>query len=92
MTPISDHKPFIKEKKSDKSDKLDDFQYARKLTSAVYAFLLFFILSQKASYKVLDIIAKVFTNNLLIIDENENPQFMGTLIMSFITAIIIFIF
>lgn len=70
----------------------DNFQYMNKFKSAVYASVLFIILSHKVSYKVLDLILKVFINNIEIIDENENPQILGTLIFAVLIALIIFIF
>ena len=50
------------------------------------------MLSHTVSYKILDLIIKVFSNSIDIIDENENPLILGTIIMAFLTAIIIFIF
>jgi len=75
-----------------KKKKMDDFQYMYKLRSAVCVFILFLLLSNKVAYKVLDIIAKVFSNNINIIDDQENPQFMGTFIMAVIIAFVIFVF
>lgn len=77
---------------SSKKKENTDFQYKNKIRSAVYVFILFIILSNKVSYKILDLIIKVFTNNVEIIDENENPMFLGVLIMSFLMSLIIFMF
>jgi hypothetical protein len=71
---------------------LDDFQYSRKIKSGVIATILFLILSNKVSYKILDIIINVFTNNVSVIDDNECPQIIGTMIMSVIVGVVIFIF
>jgi hypothetical protein len=71
---------------------LDDFQYSRKIKSGVIAALLFLILSNKVSYKILDIIINVFANNMSVIDDNECPQIIGTVIMSAIIGFVIFIF
>ena len=84
--------PIEKDIGKSKKTNLDDFQYMNKLRSAVYAFVLFLLLSNKVAYKVLDIIAKVFSNNVSIIDDQENPQFMGTFIMAVIIALVVFIF
>lgn len=72
--------------------KIEDFQYSRKIKLGVIAALLFLLLSNKVAYKILDIVINVFTNNVRVIDDNECPQIMGTMIMSLIVGIIIFIF
>lgn len=69
-----------------------DFQYKNKFKSAVYVFLLFILLSNKTAYKILDIIIKVFSSNIDIIDDCESPLFVGIFIMAFIMALIIFVF
>lgn len=84
--------PIEKNVGESKKKNLGDFQYMHKLRSAVCAFILFIVLSNKVAYKVLDLIAKVFSNNLHIIDDQENPQFMGTFIMAVIIAFVIFVF
>ena len=68
------------------------FQYTNKIKSALYAFILFIILSHKVAYKVLDLILKVFTSKIEIINDEENPQLLGTLIMAFIVGLVIFVF
>jgi hypothetical protein len=65
--------------------------YDSKFRSAVYAFFLFIILSNQVSYKILDLIVKVFVNNITII-EDDNPHFIGTIIMATVIAIVILIF
>lgn len=69
-----------------------DFEYKNKFKSAIYVFILFIILSNKVAYKILDLIIKVFSNKIEIIDECETPLFLGILIMAFLFAIIIFLF
>lgn len=59
--------------------------------TAIYVFFLFIILSNPVSYKILDIIVKSFFNNIEVIDEDENPVFIGTLIMAVLMTIIIII-
>jgi hypothetical protein len=91
MTPLEQAhiKPVVQ---NVEAKNIGDFQYVNKFKSALYVFILFIILSHKVAYKVLDIILKVFTNNIEVIDNNENPMILGTIIMSFILAFIIFIF
>jgi hypothetical protein len=68
------------------------FQYVNKFKSALYAAILFVVLSHKVAYKVLDLIIKVFISSIEVIDGDENPQILGTIIMSLIIGIFIFIF
>ena len=75
-----------------KSVEKQEFQYVNKFKSAIYTFVLFIILSHKVAYKVLDLIIKVFTHNIEVIDENDNPMILGTLIMAVLFALIIFLF
>ncbi len=91
MTPLElQTKPLKPIEK--KVDDIGGFQYVNKFKSAIYAFILFILLSHKVAYKILDLIIKVFTNNVEVIDENENPLLLGTFIMATLMAIIIFIF
>lgn len=69
-----------------------DFQYGNKFRSAVYAAVFFILLSQKVSYKILDLILKVFSHRIDVIDDDDNPQFIGTIIMAFVIGMIIFLF
>lgn len=77
---------------SGESKKLEDFQYSRKLKLGIIASVLFLLLSNKVAYKILDIIVNVFTYNIRVIDDNECPQIIGTMIMSIIIGVFIFIF
>lgn len=86
LTPVEQPKPLYQEPKK------EQFQYINKFKSAIYASILFILLSHKVAYKVLDLIIKVFTNNLDVIDDNDNPLILGTLIFAAIIALIIFIF
>lgn len=79
-------------KTKDKHPTDNDFQYKNKFKSAVYVFVLFILLSNKVSYRILDIIVKVFSNSIDVIDENENPVFLGYFIMAFLMALIVFVF
>ncbi len=72
--------------------KIVDFQYKNKLKSAVYAFILFIVLSNKVSYKILDLIVKMFSQNIEVMDETETPIFLGVFIMAVIISVVIFLF
>ncbi len=66
--------------------------YINKLKISLYCLILFMILSNKNTYKIADIIVKIFrkdTND--IIDENGNPLIFGTFIIGLFFAVIIFI-
>lgn len=67
-------------------------EYSTKFRSAIYAAILFILLSHRVSYKILDIILKMFTSRLEAIDEEENPVLMGTIIMAGLIGLIIFLF
>ena len=69
-----------------------NFQYVNKFKSALYAAILFIILSHKVAYKILDLIIKVFISSIEVIDEDENPQILGTIIMALIIGFIVFLF
>lgn len=90
MTPLDlQDRPV---KKQEPVAKMAEFQYINKFKSAAYAFVLFILLSHKVAYKILDLIIKVFTNSVEVIDEMENPMMLGTLVMAVIMSLIIFIF
>jgi hypothetical protein len=66
--------------------------YICKFKTAVYAVVLFVILSLPIAYKILDMLAKLISNNIDIIDyECEEALPLGRLIMSIIFGIFIFI-
>lgn len=81
-----------KQSKNKQINEDDSFQYKNKLKSGLYAFVLFAVLSQKVSYKILDLIVKVFSNKIEVVDDNENPLFLGIIIMSSICGLAIFMF
>jgi hypothetical protein len=68
------------------------FLYTNKFKSAVYAFILFILLSHKISYKITNIIFSIFTSRNDIINENGDPLPLGIFINAFVLAILIFIF
>lgn len=67
----------------------DKFMYTLKLRYSIYSLILFFILSNNISYKILDIICN---KKIEIFNEKEQPTYLAILIMGFLFAIIIFIF
>tara|TARA_B100001758_G_C18412504_1_gene616851 strand:- start:2688 stop:2972 length:285 start_codon:yes stop_codon:yes gene_type:complete len=79
-------------KKETKQVKKKKTNYINKLKISLYCLILFMILSNKNTYKIADIIVKIFrkdTND--IIDENGNPLIFGTFIIGLFFAVIIFI-
>jgi len=89
MTPIN-FQDVPKRQKEERS--VESFQYVNKFRSALLAAVLFVVLSQQLSYKVLDVIFSSVSNNQHIIDEDNNISFIGILIMSCLMALIVFIF
>jgi hypothetical protein len=77
---------------SNNNENINTFSYTSKIRFAFIVFILFIILSHKVAFKVLDLILKVFANNINILDADDNPLFVGTIIMAIIFAIFIFIF
>ena len=66
--------------------------YICKFKTAVYVTILFAFFSLPIAYKILDMIAKLFSNNIDLIDyECEEALPLGRLIMSIIVGIIILI-
>jgi uncharacterized membrane protein (DUF106 family) len=84
-------KPLEKINQKEYRQEKQTTQYGSKFRSALYAAVLFILLSQKVSYKILDLIMKVFSNRIDIVDEMDNPHFIGTLIMAVVVGIIIFL-
>lgn len=81
-----------KEEKIDYTPKKVQNEYSTKFKAAIYAAILFILLSQNVSYKILDLIVKLFTQRLDVIDEDNNPQIIGTIILALIIGLIIFLF
>jgi membrane-bound acyltransferase YfiQ involved in biofilm formation len=66
--------------------------YICKFKTAVYVSILFALLSLPLAYKMLDMIAKLISNKIELIDyECEEALPLGRLIMSIIVGIIVFI-
>jgi hypothetical protein len=80
------------EKDSRKEIKENDnvITFVYKFKIALYCFILFILLSNKNTYKILDIIIRIFrkdTND--IINENGDPLIFGVCISGLIFAILI---
>lgn len=66
--------------------------YICKFKTAVYVALLFALLSLPIAYKILDMMAKLISNNIELIDyEYDEALPLGRLIMSIIVGIVVFI-
>jgi len=78
--------------KTEKKEKPKDFFYTLKLRTALIGFLLYLLLSGKTAFRILNIIISSIVNNIEIINEQKEATLLARLIMSFIIAIILFIF
>ena len=66
--------------------------YTAKFKTSVYGALLFVVLSLPSTYKILDIIAKLFSSNLDIVDQDYGePLPLGRAIMASFVAILLFV-
>lgn len=88
--------PKLIEKKKKYKDKNiinnNNIPFFKKLKIAIYCFILFIILSNKNSYKILDIIIKTFRENSNdIINDNGKPLLFGIIIMGLIFSTFILI-
>jgi hypothetical protein len=86
------NKPVEKELTKPKETRKVYNEYSTKFRSAIYGAILFILLSHRVSYKILDIILKLFTSRLDAVDEDENPILVGTIIMAGVIGLIIFLF
>jgi hypothetical protein len=78
------------EKTSTMDETID--KYVCKFKTAFYGALFFAILSLPIAYKILDMIAKLISNNIELFDEDYNePLPLGRFIMSILICIILFI-
>ena len=73
----------------EKNKKLPDFLYVMKLKTAIYAFILYLLLSSTMAFKILNMI---FNNSLILLNEKNEASIMAKIIMAFILAIILFLF
>jgi len=85
------YKKLEKESRKEiKEDNNNNITYIYKFKIAIYCFILFVLLSNKNTYKILDIIIKIFrrdTND--IINENGEPLIFGICIAGLIFSILI---
>ena len=88
-TPINSN--FIQNTNEEKQKNNYDI-YIYKFKTAFYGFFLFIILSLPVSYKIIDMIAKLISNNIELYDLNiDEPSSLGRVIMGLIFFILIFI-
>ena len=73
----------------EKNKKLPDFLYVMKLKTAIYAFILYLLLSTNTAFKILNMI---FNNSVKLLNDKNEPSILARIIMAFILAIILFIF
>jgi hypothetical protein len=77
---------------SSKNEKSSYGIYITKFKTAIYAFVLFMILSSTSAYRILDIILKLVTPNIEIMDDQcDEPALLGRVIMGTLMSIILFI-
>lgn len=88
---VSSQQLINSQQENNKKD-LPSFSYTSKIKTAVYGFILFIVLSNKISYKIVNLIFSLFTNRQEIINEYDEPMPLGILINAFILAFILFIF
>lgn len=75
-----------------KNEKSSYGVYISKFKTSIYAFVLFLILSSTSAYKILDIILKLITPNIEIMDDEcDEPALLGRVIMGTFMSIILFI-
>jgi len=66
--------------------------YITKFKTAIYGTLLFIVLSLPSAYKILDIIGKLFSNNIEIVDsEYGEPVPLGRAVMGLMVGILLFL-
>lgn len=66
--------------------------YVNKFKTAIYCFVLFILLSSQSAYKIMDIVIKIFSKNVEILDDDcAEPAILGRVIMGVFMSIIIFI-
>jgi len=66
--------------------------YICKFKTAFYSSILFILFSLPVTYKILDMLAKLLSNNIEIISGDcEEPQPLGRIIMGLFVGIILFI-
>lgn len=81
----------LKKNKNESEKIMDDFHYSYKFRYTLITTILFFILSQKVSYKILDLLFQTFSYNIVIMEEDNYPSIIAILIMAIILGLIVFI-
>ena len=84
------YKKLEKESRNKIKENDNSISFIYKFKIAIYCFILFILLSNKNTYKILDIIIKTFrrdTND--IIDENGEPLIFGICISGLIFSLLI---
>jgi hypothetical protein len=78
-----------KNKEKENKKELPEFLYAMKIKTAIYAFVLYLLLSNNTAFKILNMI---FNNTIVLINDKNEPSILARFIMAFIIAAILFIF
>lgn len=84
------YKKLEKDSRKEIKENDNSITFVYKFKIALYCFILFILLSNKNTYKILDIIIRIFrkdTND--IINENGDPLIFGVCISGLIFAILI---
>lgn len=84
------YKKLEKESRNEIKENNNNISFIYKFKIAIYCFILFILLSNKNTYKILDIIIKIFrrdTND--IIDEKGEPLIFGICISGLIFSLLI---
>ena len=92
MNMNSPQEIIINKLQKNKSNDLPNFSYISKFKTAIYGFILFIILSNKISYKIINMIFLLFTKRSDIINEREEPMPLGIFINALIMGFILFMF
>tara|TARA_B110000858_G_scaffold75766_1_gene87894 strand:+ start:932 stop:1234 length:303 start_codon:yes stop_codon:yes gene_type:complete len=87
------YKKLEKESRNDysnNSNNSNNITYIHKFKIALYCFILFILLSNRNTYKILDIIIRIFRKDTVdIINENGEPLLFGICISGLIFALLI---
>jgi hypothetical protein len=71
-------------------EKKEDFLYVEKFRSAVFAFILFIILSTKVAYNIINMILTSVFNNIQLLNEKNEPNHLAIFINALLIGIFIF--
>lgn len=84
------YKKLEKDSHKEKKENDNSITFVYKFKIAIYCFILFILLSNKNTYKILDIIIRIFRKDTKdIINENGDPLIFGVCISGLIFAILI---